>query len=504
MAADFIIEQRSVPRPSYAGGFIMLALLAVAVVTRMGRIGDPAIHMDEQYYLLVADRMWHGALPYVDIWDRKPILLFLIYAALRPLSSDGIAAYQIGALLFSAATAYFIVLIAQRFANLGGACIAGVAYLLYLPLLGGDGGQSPVFYNLFLAIGAWEVIRAGEADDPAGVWRHGLRSMLWAGLAIQVKYTAAIDGMAFGLWLITLMSRRHGVAASRILIQAALWVAAALAPTLLAAGFYVLIGHGHDFVQANFLSIFEKREPQGFSSLQFLRSTIAQLAPLLAVAIPSSLKAVRNGPSGAPWPFLALWTAFAVADFFAIGSYYDHYALPLLVPVIIACAPLLGTLLGGAVAIALFAWCAFVTTGIPTATMRDFDEARISAMVEAARPYAARGCLYLNDGPPIVYLLTHSCLPTRYLFPSHLNEANEAAATDAAHSMAVLLASRPSAIFVAEKPMNHTRNATTAAMLDAALASGYQRIVKLPDVFPQSWQILYARKDLLPEQEARP
>lgn len=37
-------------------------LFAVAVATRVTRIGDAAIHMDEQYYLLIADRMWDGAL----------------------------------------------------------------------------------------------------------------------------------------------------------------------------------------------------------------------------------------------------------------------------------------------------------------------------------------------------------------------------------------------------------------------------------------------------------
>jgi hypothetical protein len=41
---------------------IILVLLAVAVATRVTCIGDPAIQMDEQYYLLIADRMWHGAL----------------------------------------------------------------------------------------------------------------------------------------------------------------------------------------------------------------------------------------------------------------------------------------------------------------------------------------------------------------------------------------------------------------------------------------------------------
>ncbi len=499
MTAESIIVGRSADRAAFftrAG--IIVSLLAVAVITRAGRIGDPTIHMDEQFYLLIADRMWHGALPYVDIWERKPILLLLIYAALRPLSADGIVAYQIGALAFAAATAYVIVLIARRFAGQAGAWLAGVAYLIYLPLLSGAGGQSPVFYNLFMALGALEVIRAGEAADTAGIWRHGLRCMAWAGLAIQVKYTAAVEGVGFGLWLMTLLIRRNAGLDARTIKRIALWIATALAPTLFALGAYVAIGHGQEFVQTNFLSIFEKRHVAGESSLPFLRSTLAQLAPLLAIAIPAAVKARRDGAADAPWRFLALWIAFAVAGFAVIGNFYDHYALPLLVPLIVLCAPLLGTRRGGAAALALFCWCAFVLAGVPTTGSRDADQARIAALVDAARPYAAQGCLYLNDGPPIVYLLTHSCLPTRYAFPSHLNEADEAPATDATPAMAALLARRPSAIFVADKPMNHARNATTAAMLAAALANGYRRVAVLPDVIPQSVQILYVRNDLLP------
>jgi hypothetical protein len=503
MTAESIIIGRSTDRAVFftrAG--IIFSLLAVALIARYGRIGDPAIHMDEQFYLLVGDRIWHGALPYVDIWDRKPIGLFLIYAALRPLSADGIVAYQIGALAFAAATAYVIVLIARRFANPAGAFIAGVAYLIYLPLLSGAGGQSPVFYNLFMALGALEVIRAGEAADAAGVWRHGLRCMIWAGLAIQVKYTAAVEGGGFGLWLTTLLIRRNaGVDAGAVKLIA-LWIATALAPTLLALAAYVLIGHGHEFVQANFLSIFARHHVADESSLPFLRSTLAQLAPLLAVALPSGIKAWHDGAAGAPWRFLTLWIAFAIAGFVAIGNFYDHYALPLLVPLIVLCAPLFGTLVGGAAALALFGWCAVVSAGIASTGSRDADQARIAALVEAARAYAAQGCLYLNDGPPIVYLLTHSCLPTRYVFPSHLNEADEAPATDAAPAMAALLASRPSAIFVADKPMNHARNATTAALLDAALATGYRRVAVLPDVIPNSAQVLYVRNDLLPASPA--
>jgi hypothetical protein len=478
---------------------VILSLLTVALLTRARGFGDPAIHVDEQFYLLVADRMWHGALPYVDIWDRKPILLFLIYAALRPLSPDGVVAYQIGATLFAVATAFVIVLIAQRFTNLRGAWLAGVAYLLYLPALNGAGGQSPVFYNLFLVLAALEVIHAEEAHSQKDILRRGLLCMFWSGLAIQVKYTAVFEGASFGVWLLILLMRRNCGSPPRIIAYAGFWIVVALAPTILALAFYVLTGHGEAFVQANFLSIFQKHQPPNFWRADLLWMSAVELAPLLFVAAFSFPLLLRDNKGSATVYFLLLWTLFGTADFFCLGIYYAHYALPVSVPLVIICGPLLGTKIGGLAAMALFGWVALTATEVLSTNLRQFHKGRVAALVEAARPYVAHGCLYLHDGPSVVYLLTHSCLPTRYPFPGHLNEEAEAQATDATRSMAELLATRPSAIFVMAKPIQPP-NLATRAMLDAVLARDYQRIGTLPDVAPSRQQIIYARKDLLPRQ----
>ena len=70
------------PAPAWA---IALALTALTFAVRAPTFGNPFLGFDEQFYLLVGDRMLHGALPYVDIFDRKPIGLFLLYAATRAL-----------------------------------------------------------------------------------------------------------------------------------------------------------------------------------------------------------------------------------------------------------------------------------------------------------------------------------------------------------------------------------------------------------------------------------
>jgi len=503
MAINALALEHRADRAAYRSVWIVVVLFAVALVTRLPRIGDPAISIDEQFYLLVADRIWHGALPYVDIWDRKPVLLFLIYAALRPLSPEGIVAYQIGALLFATATAFVIVVIAQRFASLLGACLAGVAYLLYLPLLDGAGGQGPVFYNLFMALGALEIIRAGEDGNAASIWRRGLRCMIYVGLAIQVKYTAAVEGVAFGLWLIWLIMQRQSGSVWRAVPPALAWAMTALAPTLVVIAFYILIGHGWDFAYANFLSIFERHQPADFSSLTFFIPSVEKLAPLVLLTAYSGLKLARSTMKGPSRSFLALWMASAVVGACAIGTFYDHYALPLLVPATIIWAPALADAAVGTMAIATLGVLAILAvTGFLDRSPQS-DRTRVAAMVEAARPYAAHGCIYIYNGPSIVYLLTHSCLPSRYAAPDHLSTAGEARATNARQSMAELLSGRPSAIFFSDQPFVLPRNAETAAMLTEVLARDYTRVAVLPDPFPPRHQILYVRNDLLPQQRTQ-
>ena len=142
-------------------------LLLVAVVLRCDTFGDPNLHGDENFYLSVGAAMHHGALPYVDVWDRKPLGLFAIYYLITAISTAPLV-YQLIATLFAAATAWVISAIARQWAKPQGALLAGICYLLWLAPLQGYGGQSPVFYNLFMASAALLVLRALPALGGAG------------------------------------------------------------------------------------------------------------------------------------------------------------------------------------------------------------------------------------------------------------------------------------------------------------------------------------------------
>lgn len=185
---------------------IVLAVILIATFAiRATHFGNPSMHVDEDFYLLVGDRMLHqGALPYVDIWDRKPIGIFLIYAAIRLLGGAGFVQYQVVATLFAAATAFVIARIAARFTTLFASTVAGLCYILWIGLFGGEGGQTPTFYNLFTAVAALLTMKAALADpvDLGLIRRNGAIVMLIVGVAMQIKYNVMFEGIFFALTLL--------------------------------------------------------------------------------------------------------------------------------------------------------------------------------------------------------------------------------------------------------------------------------------------------------------
>lgn len=460
-----------------------LLFLLVALVTRAPLFGNPVIHIDEQFYLLVGDRMLHGALPYVDMWDRKPFGLFALYAAIRMLGGEGIYQYQIIAMLAAASTALLLYRIARTIAPPLGAAIAGIAYLLYLLTFNGAGGQSSVFYNLPVAIAALWTLRAMTVNDGRGLPYRGAAIMLLLGLAIQIKYTVVFEGMFFGLALMWRHWRdRRNV--QSLAASAVLWMTCALLPTIVALCYYVTLGQQEAFLQANFLSIFG-REDSLAACLKRLLVAAGLLTPFLL--------AIRGGKFLVPgdeieWVarrFLCCWAVAAVAGYLLFGSFYDHYAIPLLLPLSIVAAPALGVAGRSAANYRVIILLAGLVSGALSVNGNFHGEgsreqmARLAALV---RPHLRSGCLYVYEGPPILYKMTNACFVTPYVFPSHLNNKKEqrALGVRAEDAMHQILARRPEVIVMAEKARPKKTNFVTRALLLKDLRANYDLIDRVP------------------------
>lgn len=453
-----------------------LVLLLVALAIRGWDFGNPVIAVDEQYYLLVGDRMLHGAVPFIDIWDRKPIGLFLLFAGMRLLPGDGVLAYQLVATVFAWATAVIVHRGARTVgADDRGALAAGTAYLAGLSLLSGGGGQSPVFYNLPMAFAALLTLRLpvkAAAGDRRGIVVSGMVACLLAGIAIQMKYTPAFEGAFFGLahlWYL----RKAGASVPVTGAAALVFAATGLAPTLAALVWYAAHGWLDAFWFANFASILLRPGYPLEQVVMRLLGITAQLLPLLAAAVLAWRDRPRAGIDGQTRLIAFGWLIAAGAGFFAIGTFFDHYGLPLVAPLAIAAAPTLSRY-GRMLALALV-----VPFGILLVERivghDDAPGARAVARLVAAN--SGGECPYVFRGDTVTYVLARVCVPTAYAFPNLLSLTTEQGATgvDEAGEVRRILATRPPVIVTSNRRLS-IWNVGSLRAVKAALARDYRLV----------------------------
>lgn len=444
----------------------------VALILRWSSFGDPNIMSDETFYQTVGLAMHHGALPYVDVWDRKPLGLFLIYWAITGISASPVA-YQLAAAASAAATALVIARIALRWTGTQGAVLAGGLYLVWLTPLFGFGGQAPVFYNLLVAAAALLVLRARRRLERGGGSLDASLAMVFAGSAITVKTSAVFEGVYFGLALLA-ASLRSNEPLAWIVARTARWVLLGALPTLLIAGWYGWIGHWPEWWHAMVTANLAKGGDWASTSLRLVLLTRLILPMVLAAA--AGLLLMR----GEDLVFPAGWLLAALVGMAAIPNFYPHYALPLLVVLCVCAAPVLGRGLYGIVAAVILAGLG-IHAESPFRPGQAAQSARTFAELAAAiRAHDGSRGLLVYAGPSQLYPMTGNPLPTPLAFETHLSQGIERNVShlDTVAELRRVLAKRPGAVVVPVQVRNGPVIPETWAMVNAYVRTNCRPVLQ--------------------------
>ena len=447
-------------------------LLAIAVILRCDTFGDPNLHGDEVFYHQVGLALHDGVLPYVGVWDRKPFGLFALFYLITAVSAAPFA-YQLVATLFAAATAWIIARIAQAWARPLGGILAGVCYLLWLAPLQGFGGQSPVFYNLFVAAAAMLVQRAlpclASGERPASL----AVAMLLAGCAITIKTATFAEAGFLGLIsLITLLRSPLGTAAA--LRTGAAWTALGILPTLLIAGGYWLAGHWSEYWHAMVTANLAK--PPSWPDVPTRAGImLALLTPLLIPAVLGLIAQERGSRRFTLW-----WLGAALVGLAAVPNFYIHYALPLLVPLCVAASTFLGRPLIGLATTGALAVLALALAPIFQFEHTARSRAAIAELTHEIRAHRGAGPLLLYDAPPQLYRAAGQAFVTPLVFPTHLSHLIERDVSQfptLAETRRVLNL-RPGAVAMAVYPRNLPANVETRQLV-LAYVGRHCRLVRV-------------------------
>lgn len=448
-----------------------ILLLMVTVAMRLGQIGDPIAGLDEQFYLLVGDRLWQGALPYVDIWDRKPTGLFLLYAAIRALPGDGVVAYQIVGTLFLGLTGGVATRLTAGVLPLGAAIAAGLAVVCYGVMLGAGFGEAPIFYDLLTIVAGACVLAVRERPGARPLDARAVAAMLLCGVALTLKTSAVFESCCFGLLLLHHDARR-GLSRRARAGNVAAYLALGLGPTLAITAFYAAMGEWQAFAFANFHSVFMRSGAAAPDSAGRLVGLLLLLTPLLIPAM-TQWRHIR----GERRAVLGCWLVAGLLSLVAIGQFYEHYALPLVTPLVLIAAYAFRRPLVASLPIALAA--ILVVGGVRHfGDGRRQDTADIDALRRALPASVRDQCLLVYEGPTILYHLSGACLSGRYAFPGHFTAPHEDGALEQPmiRILQQALARRPAAIVSVPAPAKGQPTTPNDRLLADTLARAYRPI----------------------------
>lgn len=398
-------------------------LLLAALIFRFPTLGDPNLHVDESFYFMVGQAMHDGAVPYIDIWDRKPFGLFALYFVFAAFS-DSVLAYQIPALLCAAATAFILAKIARLWLTGWGPALGGIAYLAMLHPLDGFGGQGPVFYNLLVASAAWLVIGGWHDFERARFVRRYYGAMLLCALALTIKQTAVFEAIFLGLAGLYRL-HRGGLGVSALVKTSAIALAIGLAPTAAIAGWYAAHGWAEEWWHAMFTSNLARQSLGLMTQTHNLYAVFRLIAVFLGCAL-LGLVYQRDHPAFAYFRGLMLWWLMAAfLGVAVIANAFTHYLLPLLVPLTPLAAIAYAKRWVGPVLFAV----TIVVAAILGSTFR-IDNYRASRSSfwqadQAIRDHMDDGRLLLFHGYPLLYATSGARPMSPLAFPNHLYDPLE-------------------------------------------------------------------------------
>lgn len=402
-------------------------LLLIVLAARASVFGDPGYHVDDTFYLLVGERMRHGALLYVDIWDRKPPGIFLIYAAISAIG--GILAVHLIAALFVWLTALVIAAIARRVAGAQGAFWAALGYVFMLGLLGGAGGQTPVFYNLFIAFAAWRIMACDNRLTAGEIPVDIALAMLAAGAAICVKPTALLEAGFLGCWTAWRLGGTGRMLRARWMWQVARLAALGAAPMLLCVLFYAALGHlgavQDALVGSNFRRSYDPVRSMEVSAFILVALALPAGYALLSQVLERGSIRQRGGAATRDWLFVRIWLGLAVLAVMAFPNKADHYALPIALPLAVCTAPILQRRhLGFVLGAVLCGWLALhgETFRFAQHQRSRTQMAQLVSFVDRADP-AHR--LFIFGGSVYPAYALRARLHSPLVFPMHLSDESE-------------------------------------------------------------------------------
>ncbi|WP_461533059.1 ArnT family glycosyltransferase [Sinomicrobium sp.] len=188
--------------------YIFLIFLGVALFIRFPFFFRDYIDRDESTFILMGQSWAEGHLPYTYLWDLKPPLAFLFFAAVIKIFGKSFIAIRLAGTIGIAITSLFLFKIGDRLSGKKTGFWCGMLYVFLSSLFGNIQGVMTEHLSMLFAIpGFWYVIKATRN-------RHFFFAGLLFGIAAMTKLNLAYPIFFTGLGIVFFRYKDKGFAAA--------------------------------------------------------------------------------------------------------------------------------------------------------------------------------------------------------------------------------------------------------------------------------------------------
>lgn len=312
-------------------GIFLLFLFGYNYYLRSVTFSFSTIDWDEITYLIMGKGILDGKIPYLEIYDNKPIGSFLVYVVMIPIFGYTIECIRWTSLLFTILGSWGMILLLWRYSR-AWAYFSGFAYSsFFVALPSGFSGNTELFFLPLEILGFYGIFRGRNASVFWG--------SLLVGCAFMIKYIIAFDVLlVFGLSFLFFLRKANNHSLSRVSIRILSYIGFIL-PILASFLYFASLGSeamdsyiesilisGGQYSQTTSL----RHKIQSFQPLVYVIGPALALTTALWTLSPFRSKVLRIKPF-----YLALvWLVATGIGATWTGYFFEHYLLTTIPPLL--------------------------------------------------------------------------------------------------------------------------------------------------------------------------
>ena len=430
---------------------IFVTILALTFLLRSVSFGYSVLDWDESLFLIMAQDLINGNLPYTLTWDHKPPGIYFIFSVAQIIFGQSVIAIRIITIIFITTSSYLLFRIGKDLLNSwkSGFC-AALFYSVFSLQSGGLAACIEFFYAPFIILGFYNVF-AYSKNQSKGL-RYFTLGILF-GISFIIKYITIFEFIAL-LIMILSINRKFNESIKRSFRGIIILISASLIPYTIITFIFYLSGYLKEFIYSNFTANFIHLH--GEFSWEDIISFFSQIWNQIQqnfllwnslLFIPFILLKIKSNSGGkAIIVRLFIWFIFALFGIFYTRVYYENLFLQLLPSLSLIAVYIIFDILQieenktiNNVAIILilllglfypianysqleeFSFTNSIETKNTVNSGDQFDKPQfISSYLNKNLDNITKQYLYIVDYEPIIYYLTKSKRPTKYIFPPFL------------------------------------------------------------------------------------